>query len=108
MLLKAGSYASSANRSYYAVLTAGRAVLALRGMDAETQEGVKVVLSRDFIKTGLLSRECGETFRSLEARRMDSDYGDYIEIGEEEARDSLSRARTFVADVERLIDEIQQ
>jgi uncharacterized protein (UPF0332 family) len=39
---------------------------------------------------------------------MDSDYGDYIEIGEEEARDSLSRAETFVADVERLIQELQK
>ena len=103
MLLAAGSYASSANRSYYAVLTAARAALALRGTEAQTHEGVKVMLSRDFIKPGILPRECGETFRSLQARRMDSDYADYVDIGEAEARDSLSRAKAFTADVERVV-----
>jgi hypothetical protein len=35
-------------------------------------------LSREFIKPGLLSKEMGEIFRSLQARRVDSDYGDYV------------------------------
>jgi uncharacterized protein (UPF0332 family) len=96
-LFEAGSFESSVNRSYYAILSASRALLALRGMDPETHDGVKMMLSKEFIKAGLLPKEFGETFRSVQARRVDSDYGDYVEIGREEAADSLKRAQEFVA-----------
>jgi uncharacterized protein (UPF0332 family) len=95
-LIAAGSWASSANRSYYAVLSAARSLLALRGQEPESHEGVKTVLSRDFIKTGVLPPISAETMRVLQARRMDSDYADYVEITEAEALDSLARAREFV------------
>jgi|GEM_PF-320197 len=106
------SYESSVNRSYYAVLTASRALLTLRGIDPETREGVKTMLSKEFIRTGLLPKKFGETFRSIQARRMDSDYGDYIEIGYDEADDSLKRARDFVEKAEEIcvkaIDEVMK
>jgi uncharacterized protein (UPF0332 family) len=95
-LLKASSFASSANRSYYAALSAARALLVTRGNDPETHEGVKVLLSKEFIRTGLLERDASELLRVLQARRMDSDYGDYIEIRAEEATDSLEKARRFM------------
>lgn len=95
-LLGASSFASSANRSYYAALSAARALLVVRGTDPETHEGVKVLLSREFVRTGLLGRDASELLRILQARRMDSDYGDYIEIRAEEAADSLEQSRRFV------------
>jgi uncharacterized protein (UPF0332 family) len=101
-LLDASSYGSSANRSYYAMLSAARSLLILRGISADTHDGVKTMLSREFIKTGLLPKEMGEIFRSLQARRVDSDYGDYVEITEEEARDSMAKATRFVSEVKRL------
>jgi hypothetical protein len=105
-LINNKSYESSVNRSYYAVLTASRALLALRGIDPETHEGVKTMLSKEFIRTGLLPKEFGETFRSIQARRIDSDYGDYIEIGYDEASDSLKRARDFVEKAEEILKRI--
>ena len=102
-LLMACSAGSSTNRSYYALLTAARGLLALRGHETESHEGVKVLLSRDFIKPGVLGREHAETFRILQARRMDSDYGDYAEIQDSEARDSLYRARQFITAVESVM-----
>ena len=101
-LLAASSYGSSVNRSYYALLSAARTLLALRGISTETYEGVKTMISREFIKTGLLPKEMGEIFRNLQARRVDSDYGDYIEITEEEARDSLAKAERFVSEAKRV------
>lgn len=95
-LLASGSSASSANRSYYAALTAARALLLTRGTDPELHEGVKVLLSREFIRTGLLPRDVAEIFRVLQARRMDSDYGDFIEFGSTEAENSLEQAKRFI------------
>ena len=101
-LLDASSYGSSANRSYYAMLSAARSLLILRGISADTHEGVKTMISREFIKTGLIPKEMGEVFRNLQARRVDSDYGDYVEITEQEARDSLAKAEQFVSEVKRV------
>jgi len=100
------SYESSINRSYYAVLTASRALLILRGIDPETHEGVKTMLSKEFIRTGFLPKEFGEIFRGIHARRIDSDYADYIEIGIDEASDSLKRAQEFVNKSEEVINTI--
>lgn len=105
-LLDASSYGSSANRSYYAMLTAARSLLILRGINADTHEGVKTMISREFIKTGLFPKEMGEIFRNLQARRVDSDYGDYVEITDEEARDSLAKAERFVSEVKRVSHSI--
>ena len=106
LLLRENSHASSANRSYYAVLNAAKGLLILRGYDPETHAAVKTLLSRDFIKSGLLPKSFGEIFRSLQARRLDSDYGDYVEITATEASDSLSRAGAFVQAVEDLAEKI--
>jgi len=94
------------NRSYYAVLAASRALLALRGKDPESHEGVKVLLSKEFIKPGTFPGHSGEIFRVLQSRRMDSDYGDYVEIKSNEAEDSLQKAREFVSAAEKVLEEI--
>jgi uncharacterized protein (UPF0332 family) len=106
-LFNAGSYESAVNRSYYAVLTASRSLLILRGIDPETHEGVKTMLSKEFIRTGLLPKEFGETFRSIQARRIDSDYGDYVEIGFDEASDSANRAQKFVEKAEEILNSFR-
>ena len=105
-LLGSASHESSVNRSYYAVLTSARALLALRGADDETRDRVRTLLSKEFIRTGDLPRELGETFRSIQARRLDSDYGDYVEIGVDEASDSLKRAQAFVATAEEVMNRL--
>jgi len=105
-LFKTSSYESAINRSYYAVLNASRSLLILRGIDPETHEGIKTMLSKEFIRTGLLPKKFGETFRSIQSRRIDSDYGDYVEIGIDEASDSLKKAREFVSKAEDLLNSI--
>jgi uncharacterized protein (UPF0332 family) len=87
-------------------LAAARALLVLRGKDPESHEGVRVLLSKEFIKPGILPAHSGEILRVLQARRMDSDYGDYVEIRPEEAKDSLEKAREFVAAAEKAAAEI--
>jgi len=105
-LYDAASYESAINRIYYAVLTAARALLILRGIDPETHEGVKTMLTKEFIRTGLLPKEFGETFRSIRARRIDSDYGDYVEISIKEASESLKQSQEFVKKLEGVLNDM--
>lgn len=101
-LFKGGDYESAVNRSYYAILSASKSILILRGIDPDTHEGIKTMLAKEFIKTDILPKSFGETFRNIQARRIDSDYGDYIEIGKDEALDSLERAKVFVKKTDEL------
>lgn len=105
-LLELEGFDSSVNRSYYAILTAARSLLILRGIDAETHDGVRTMFSREFIKTGILPEEFSDVFRTLQARRIDSDYGDYVDVGKDKAIESFNRAAEFVEKVEEILKEM--
>jgi uncharacterized protein (UPF0332 family) len=105
ILIQAGSFGSSVSRAYYAVLSAAKGLLILRGIDPETHEGIKTMFSKEFIKPGLLPKEFGEIFRSIQARRFDSDYGDFIEIGDDEAKKSFAGASAFIQGIKSVIEK---
>ncbi len=107
-LLESGAFDASVNRSYYAILSAARSVLILRGIDAESHEGAKTMLSKEFVKDGTLPKDFMETFRRVQARRVDSDYGDYVEMGKDEAVDSFNRAEEFVRRISELVKELSE
>ena len=64
------------------------------------------MLTKEFIRTGLLPKEFGETFRSIQARRIDSDYGDYVEISIKEASESLKQSQEFVKKLEGVLNDM--
>lgn len=53
LLLEMGRYESSVNRSYYAAMTAAKAVLILFGIDPRIHDGVKTMVSKKLIMEGL-------------------------------------------------------
>ena len=57
-LLETGNYKSAANRSYYAVFHAMRAVLAFDEIDMKRHSGVISEFRRRYIKTEILKHEC--------------------------------------------------
>ncbi len=100
------AFDASVNRSYYAILSADRSVLILRGIDPETHDGIKTMLSREFIKDGTLPKDLMETFRRVRGRRVNFDYGDYSETGEYEALDSSTRTEEFLKKTSELVNEL--
>ena len=60
-ILELGDYKTVANRSYYAVFSAMRAVLALDGFDSKKHSGVIAEFRRKYLKTEILR----ESFRRL-------------------------------------------
>lgn len=87
---------TSVNRSYYAALSAARAVLILEGADPEQHEGVVTLLSLRFVKPGLLPVSAIKQFKTLLSRRTDVDYGDFETVDEADAADSLQIAVEFL------------
>jgi len=70
---KEGKYNLTVNRAYYAILTASRSLLILKGVDPATHDGVKTMLSMHFVKHNLLPKSVIDNFRILLARRTDID-----------------------------------
>ena len=64
-ILKIGDYKTVANRSYYAVFSAMRAVLALDGFDSKKHSGIIAEFRRLYLKTEILPKELSETIDSL-------------------------------------------
>jgi len=87
--LREGRHKTAINRSYYATLSAVRAILILEGLNPETHEGVVTMLSLRFIKPGFLPVDIVKSFKVLLSRRSDVDYGDFDTIGESDAADSI-------------------
>jgi uncharacterized protein (UPF0332 family) len=103
---KDGRYETSVNRSYYAALTAVRAILILEGIDTESHKGAITMMSLRFVKPGLLSRDIVKKFELLLSRRTDVDYGDIEVIDSSDAEDSLRISREVLTEIDKARKEL--
>ncbi|MFN3466456.1 MAG: HEPN domain-containing protein [Candidatus Brocadiales bacterium] len=61
-LLSQGLYTDSVTRSYYAMFTAARALLATKGLDSAKHSGVISLFNQHFVKTGVVEKDMGGTY----------------------------------------------
>jgi len=97
-------YGLSINRSYYAMFTSARAILALKEMDSSKHSGVIALFNQHIVKEGFFSREISKFLPKAKDIREDADYGDFVEITEEDAQTQLTRAMRFVEEAEKTIN----
>lgn len=100
VLLQAGQFKGVANRSYYAVFHAMRAVLALDNFDSKKHSGVIAEFRRCYIKTGIFPAAFSVIISELFDIRTDSDYDDFYLIDKKDACRQLDNAEEFVSEVE--------
>ena len=105
ILLDVGDYKAVANRLYYAVFSAMRAVLALDGFDSKKHSGIIARFRQSYIKAGTFSTEMSKIIDDLEVIREDSDYDDFFIISKEDVMIQSQRAEFFVNEVERYLQE---
>lgn len=99
-MLELGDYKASANRLYYAIFSAMRAVLALDGFDSKKHSGIIARFRQSYIKTGVFDTEMSKIIDDLEVIREDSDYDDFYIILKEDVEIQAKRAEYFVSEVE--------
>jgi len=99
-------YGLSINRSYYAMFTSARALLALKEMDSSKHSGVIALFNQYIIKVGLFSKELSKFLPKAKDLREGVDYGDFVEITEEDAQIQIKRARQFVEEAEKRMQEM--
>lgn len=106
VLFNDGSYKDSISRSYYAMFTAVRALLAMEGQDFSKHSGVISYFQREYIKTGRLDKKYSRYISKAFQIRNNTDYADFFIASQSDAREQLNRAHEFYDTVEKYIYRI--
>lgn len=101
------NYKSAANRAYYTVFHAMRAVLALNEIDMKRHSGVISEFRRLYIKTGIFQSELSQIISSLFEIRSDSDYDDFFVISKDEVNEQIQNAEQFLTSVRLYLAEVE-
>lgn len=102
--LSKGQYFNAAiSRMYYACFHAASALLIHFGIEARTHTGVRQMLGREFVLTGILSRDLNKFYTDLFSKRQNSDYEDFINYTAEEIDELYPLATAFIDTIEETI-----
>lgn len=102
-LLSSSNYKSSANRSYYAIFHAIRAVLAFDGIDMKHHSGVISEFRKLYIKTNIFDVRLSHIISVLFDIRTESDYDDFFIISKTEVEEQIENAEYFLTEIEKFL-----
>lgn len=106
-LFENGDYKDSVSRSYYAVFTSARALLATKQLDSSKHSGVIALFNQHFVKTSIVGKDASQLIEKAKLYREQADYGDFFVVSKDEAEAQIQSARKFIAEVKRGIEKIQ-
>ncbi|MBR2215249.1 MAG: HEPN domain-containing protein [Selenomonadaceae bacterium] len=84
-LLDSGYFNDSVGRSYYAIFSAIRALLAERRVDFKKHSAVISYFNREYVKTGLFDVKYSEYLRDAFNERNTADYSDFYIVAKKDA-----------------------
>lgn len=103
-LFEASSFRSSANRSYYAIFHAMRAMLAMELLDFKKHSAVMGKFRELYIKTGVLDKRFSAIISDAFDVRGRSDYEDFYVISKESTEQQIMNAFEFITAVESYLN----
>lgn len=104
LLLSGGMFKDSIGRSYYAIFSAARAVLALESKDFSKHAGVISCFQKDYVKKGIFDKKYSKILMDAFQIRNKSDYDDYYVASKEEAEEQLSKAKQFLQELKVYVE----
>ena len=103
-VLEFGDYKSAANRSYYAVFHAMRAVLAYDDTQKTKHSGIISEFRRLYIKTGVFDSEMSDIISNLFDIRTNSDYNDFFVVAKEDVKRQVAGAERFITTIKDFLE----
>ncbi len=105
ILLDDGSYKDSIGRSYYAMFTAVRALLAMEGQDFSKHAGVIAYFQKEFIKTGKFDKKYSKYISQAFQIRNNTDYADFFIVSAQDAKEQYEKAEEFLEVITQYLKE---
>lgn len=106
VLLEDGSYKDSIGRSYYAMFTSVRALLAVEGQDFSKHAGVIAYFQKEYIKTGKFDKKYSKYISQAFQIRNNTDYADFFVVSRQDAEEQYERAEEFIKEIEKYLEEL--
>ena len=88
-LFSVDNYKGAANRAYYCIFHAMRAVLALDSYDSKKHFGIISEFRRRYVKTGKFSVIYSDMIKDAFSIRTDSDYQDFYAVSKEDVQQQI-------------------
>ena len=104
LLLDREHYRTCLSRSYYSIYYATQALLLSQNLETSTHKGTIRLFGQHFVKTGQFSSEFAKILSDAYELRQLSDYDADFTSTLAEAEKILEQAKTFVAEVEQLLN----
>jgi len=98
-LIREGKLKGAANRLYFSVFYAARALLATKRLDSAKHSGVIGLFNKEFIKTRIISVNSGKTLSKAFKFRNEGDYQDFREFKHEEIEALQKECSAFIEEV---------
>lgn len=95
VLLECGNYKDSIGRSYYAMFTIVRALLALEGIDYSKHAGVIAHFQKEYIKNGIFDKKYSKYLSQAFQIRNNTDYADFFIVSKQDANEQYEKAVEF-------------
>ena len=105
LLLEAGQYKDSIGRSYYAIFTAVRAVLATNEVDFSKHSGVISYFQKEYIKTGKFDIKYSKILQNAFQIRNTCDYDDFYIATKNDAEEQYKNAEEMLITIERFLTD---
>ena len=93
-------YRTAANRSYYCIFHAMRALLALDEFDSKKHSGIIAAFRQRYIRTKIFPSNYSDIVGDAFDVRIDSDYEDFYLISKDDVAAQIENARAFLSAVE--------
>jgi uncharacterized protein (UPF0332 family) len=107
ILMEHGDYDGAANRAYYSLFHAEKALLRTKGIPGDTHKHVHLSVAKEFIKTGELPKDTSRKIEALEGARHLADYSSLKKIDKEQAKNTIELSEELLRLVKKLIERSQ-
>lgn len=101
-----GHFRISVYSSYYAILSAIRALLLLKDENPKTHEGAIKLFNKYFVKDKKFPYGVNKLIKEAKELREESDYGDFFIVDKKSAEEHLQRAEQFVKRAEEVLTDV--
>ena len=106
MLLENGSFKGSINRSYYAIFTAVRALLAEKEVDFKKHSAVISYFRREYIRLERFDKKYSDYIGDAFRFRNNSDYADFFIVSREESETQYNHAVEFYGAIKNYLENL--
>lgn len=96
VLLDAGLFKDSIGRSYYAIFSAVKAILALDQIDFKKHSEVIGYFQKNYVKTGIIEVKYSKYLQNAFQVRNNCDYNDFYIVSKKDAEEQYNNAAEMI------------